>query len=204
METVLTKHADMVKFIANSKGNMIVSGPPGCGKSFTARQMFPEAKFLRGGISAPALIRHLAVLAYDEQPKTVILDDCEDLIKQNLNLFKAILDTDYPYAEWERSMGPTLKALKKDPNEKSMFLYGCMIKFFNGVGLTIPTDKMQFIVLTNETINNQALLSRCDYGTCMPDFKWVCDALQLSPEQAEALKQKYSGADIRRAAMVMP
>lgn len=198
MSKSLATYQSLKTFIGNDN-NIIVSGPPGCGKSFAVRKTYPEGKVIRGGISAAAFIRHLAVLAYDDQPKTVILDDSEDLIKQNLNLFKAILDSDYPYAEWEKTMGPTLRTLQKDPNPKSMFLHGCMMKFFNGVGLTIPTDKMHFIVLTNENITNTALLSRCEYGVCVPDFQWVCDALKLTKTKAAALQKQYSGNDIRKA-----
>lgn len=76
--------------------SIIVSGPPGLGKSFTVEQVLEkqgvEHDIISGTITAPGL--YIALYNMSEGG-VVVLDDCDDVFRDEtcLNLLKAVLDS---------------------------------------------------------------------------------------------------------------
>ena len=78
---------------------LIVSGPPGLGKSYTLEKKAEELEgtsrpvtIISGSISAPGL---LIALHEHREGGTIVLDDCDDVFRDEttLNLLKAVLDS---------------------------------------------------------------------------------------------------------------
>ena len=87
------------RLVENKIPALIVSGPPGLGKSYTletkADQLEGSDKpvtIISGSISAPGL---LIALYEHREGGTVVLDDCDDVFRDEttLNLLKAVLDS---------------------------------------------------------------------------------------------------------------
>ena len=88
------------RLVENKIPAMIVSGPPGLGKSYTleqkVREMAEAKKFpgeiISGTISAPGLI--MTLHEYREGG-TIVADDCDDIFRDEtcLNILKAVLDS---------------------------------------------------------------------------------------------------------------
>lgn len=78
--------------------SLIVSGPPGLGKSYTVEKVLREQKdideydVLSGTISAPGLYM---TLYQQRDGGVVVLDDCDDVFRDEtcLNILKAVLDS---------------------------------------------------------------------------------------------------------------
>ena len=78
--------------------SLIVSGPPGLGKSYTVEKVLREQKdksdydVLSGTISAPGLY---LTLYQQREGGVVVLDDCDDVFRDEtcLNILKAVLDS---------------------------------------------------------------------------------------------------------------
>ena len=78
--------------------SLIVSGPPGLGKSFSVEQTLqkerkPETyRVISGGISSPGLYINLYEMREDG---VLVLDDCDDVFRDeaSLNILKAVLDS---------------------------------------------------------------------------------------------------------------
>lgn len=87
----------MAKRVTDGKlPSLVVSGPPGLGKSYTVEQVLEssgvEHDIMRGTISAPGL--YIALWGMKDGG-VVVLDDCDDVFRDEtcLNLLKAVLDS---------------------------------------------------------------------------------------------------------------
>jgi hypothetical protein len=142
----------------------ILSGPPGVGKTYGTQDECLKGKVkyitLAPGLKDIQVAIKLAVAVYElEEDETlaVILDDADDLVfgdYDTLNKWKiAMGDVDYdmgliPSYNHSSSMTNTISTLTKHKKMKIVEA----IKSFQGetdIGLSIPTDRVRFIVLCN-------------------------------------------------------
>ena len=116
---VLSRMADrVVKAGAHKLPALVVSGPPGLGKSYTIIQRLAESgvghDVIRGTISSPGLY-----LALWEQREggVVVLDDCDSVFRdeETLNLLKAVLDSSARRIVSYRKMARWLQDLDVPP-----------------------------------------------------------------------------------------
>lgn len=157
MMTIMTK-----AMMVGSIRGMIISGPPGVGKSYGVEQeirkmdMFTDlgggrrkAEMVKGAMSPRGLYEKL----YDFSGKgdVLVFDDCDDVLKdsQSLNLLKASLDSSATrYLTWASDR------MKDGPPNR-----------FEFKGSVMFITNMDFEKVTGKTLKPHidALLSRCHY-----------------------------------------
>lgn len=147
----------------------ILSGPPGVGKTYGTQEECVKGKIkyikIEPGMTDIALTIKLACAVYSlrsTEELVVILDDADDVVfsdYQTLNKWKiAMADTDYdqgliPTYNHPVSMTNTLTSLQKqaenDPSRQG--IVDALKSFMSpdSVGVSIPTDRVRFIVLCN-------------------------------------------------------
>lgn len=153
----------------------ILSGDPGVGKSYGTAEECQNAgvKYLviPPGISDIALTIKLAWGVYnlkDEEELVVILDDADDVVFGNystLNKWKiAMSDTDYdmgliPTFNHPVSMTGTMAGLVKAGKDE---LVEALQNFqsIDEVGVTIPMDRVRFVILCNVDFEDPKAFSR--------------------------------------------
>ena len=154
----------------------ILSGPPGVGKTYGTQDECNKGnvKYVKiepGSTDINIAIRlacGVASLKNDEE-LVVLLDDADDLVfsdYETLNKWKiAMADVDYeqgiiPTYNHMSSMTNTLISLEKDPSKKEVVN---AIKQFipnDSLGLSIPTDRVRFIVLCNLDLEDPKAFGR--------------------------------------------
>jgi hypothetical protein len=167
-----------VKVVA--KRHNILSGPPGVGKTYGAIDEANKGKVkyikIEPGSSDVQIATRLACAVYDlkkDEELIVIIDDADDLVfgdYKTLNKWKiALSDTDYeqdiiPTYNHMVSMTGTLNSLEKqaliDPSKKHIIK--AIKKFIpnDSLGLSIPMDKVRFIILCNLDFEDSKVFSR--------------------------------------------
>lgn len=154
----------------------ILSGPPGVGKTYGTQDECNKGnvKYIKiepGSTDINIAIKlacGVASLKNDEE-LIVLLDDADDLVfgdYETLNKWKiAMADVDYeqgiiPTYNHMSSMTNTLLTLEKDPSKKEVV--NAIRKFIptDSLGLSIPTDKVRFIVLCNLDLEDPKAFSR--------------------------------------------
>lgn len=110
----------MARRVAEGKlPSLIVSGPPGLGKSYTVEQVLEqdevEHDLMRGTISAPGL--YIALWGMRDGG-VVVLDDCDDVFRDEtcLNILKAVLDSSSRRVVSYRKRAHWLEELGIDPS----------------------------------------------------------------------------------------
>lgn len=167
-----------VKVIA--KRHSILSGPPGVGKTYGAVDEANKGKIkyimIEPGSSDIQIAIKLAYAVYHlkkDEELIVIIDDADELVfgdYKSLNKWKiALADTDYeqgiiPSYNHMVSMTGTLNSLEKqaitDPSKNTMIK---AIKHFipsDSLGISIPTDRVRFIILCNLDFEDPKIYSR--------------------------------------------
>ena len=153
----------------------VLSGPPGVGKTYGTTEECENANVkyivIPPGTSDPALIMKVAWGVYnlgEDEELVVILDDADDVVfgdYKTLNKWKiALADTDYdlgliPTLNHSVSMTGTINQLEKVGKEK----LAEALKSFQSpdeVGVSIPTDKVRFIILCNLDLEDPKVFSR--------------------------------------------
>lgn len=143
----------------------ILSGPPGVGKTFGTQDECNKGnvKYIKiepGSTDINIAVKLACGVASleDNEELIVLLDDADDLVFGNyatLNKWKiAMADTDYeqgiiPSYNHMSSMTTTLLTLEKDPSKKAVVKALKQFIPVDSLGLSIPTDKVRFIVLCN-------------------------------------------------------
>ncbi len=154
----------------------ILSGPPGVGKTYGTQDECNKGnvKYIKiepGTTDINIAIRlacGVASLKKNEE-LVVLLDDADDLVfsdYETLNKWKiAMADADYeqgiiPTYNHMSSMTNTLISLEKDPSKKEVV--NAIKKFIpnDSLGLSIPTDKVRFIVLCNLDLEDPKAFGR--------------------------------------------
>lgn len=167
-----------VKVVA--KRHNILSGPPGVGKTYGAVDEANKGKIkyimIEPGSSDIQIATKLACAVYNlknDEELVVIIDDADDLVfgdYKTLNKWKIALgDTDYeqgiiPTYNHMVSMTGTLNSLEKqaivDPSKKEVIK--AIKKFIpnDSLGLSIPMDKVRFIILCNLDFEDPKVFNR--------------------------------------------
>lgn len=154
--------------LAVKKGDvraMIVSGPPGVGKSFgvenvlqkddlfnTIAQRKPRYEVVKGNMSALGLYAKL--YEYSEQGNVVVFDDCDDVLMDqlSLNILKGALDSsDRRFINWNLDSRLLRKEDIPDRFE------------FRGSAIFITNIKFEYVRSKKLRAHLNALESRCHY-----------------------------------------
>ena len=159
----------------------ILSGPPGVGKTYGTIDECETAKvkyiLIPPGISDLELIVKIAAAVYLLKPNqelVVILDDADDVVFQDygtLNKWKiAMADVDYnlgiiPALNHPVSVNGTIKSLEKQVeagNASKQMLIDALMSFQSpdSLGLSIPTDRVRFVILCNLDLEDPKAFSR--------------------------------------------
>lgn len=144
---------------------MIVSGPPGVGKSFgveavlqkddlfnTIAQRKPRYEVVKGNMSALGLYAKL--YEYSEQGNVVVFDDCDDVLMDqlSLNILKGALDSsDRRFINWNLDSRLLRKEDIPDRFE------------FRGSAIFITNIKFEYVRSKKLRAHLNALESRCHY-----------------------------------------
>lgn len=153
----------------------ILSGPPGVGKTYGTTEECENASVkyivIPPGITDAALVMKIAFAVYNLKPDEeliVILDDADDVVfsdYKTLNKWKiALADTDYelgliPTLNHAVSMTGTINQLEKVGKQE----LADALKSFQSpdeVGVSIPTDRVRFIILCNLDLEDPKVFSR--------------------------------------------
>ena len=163
-----------------AKRHSILSGGPGVGKTYSAVDESNKGKvkyiMIEPGSSDVQIAIKLACAVYnlkDDEELIVIIDDADELVfgdYKTLNKWKiALADVDYdqgiiPTYNHMVAMTGTINSLEKqaatDPSKKEMIK---AIKAFipnDSLGLSIPMDKVRFIILCNLDFEDSKVFSR--------------------------------------------
>jgi hypothetical protein len=154
----------------------ILSGPPGVGKTYGTQDECNKGnvKYVKiepGSTDINIAIRLACAVASlkKNEELVVLLDDADDLVfsdYETLNKWKiAMADVDYeqgiiPSYNHMSSMTNTILNLEKDPSKKEVV--NALKKFIpnDSLGLSIPTDKVRFIVLCNLDLEDPKAFGR--------------------------------------------
>lgn len=164
------------KKIVEASKHTILSGPPGVGKTYGTQDECNKGNVKYIKIEPGSTDINIAIkLAYavsslkKNEELVVLLDDADDLVfsdYETLNKWKiAMADADYeqgiiPTYNHMSSMTNTILSLEKDPSKKDVVK---AIKQFipnDSLGLSIPTDKVRFIVLCNLDLEDPKAFGR--------------------------------------------
>jgi hypothetical protein len=153
----------------------ILSGPPGVGKTHGTIDECKKGKVnyitIPPGISDIAMIVKMACAVYalkDDEELVVLLDDADDVVfgdYKSLNKWKiAMADVDYelgliPALNHQVNLTNTIIQLEKQNRPDVVKALKAFIPS-DGLGITIPTDKVRFIILCNVDLENPKTFSR--------------------------------------------
>jgi len=153
----------------------ILSGPPGVGKTYGTTDECNKGNVkhvvIPPGASDVDVTMKLAAGVYTLQPNeklVVILDDADDVLFNEYPRFNrwkiALGDVDYDQGiipTWNHpvKMTSTMDTLRK---ENKTLLYDALTHFTeeNSLGVTIPTDRVRFVVLCNLDLEDPKAFSR--------------------------------------------
>jgi hypothetical protein len=154
----------------------ILSGPPGVGKTYGTQDECNKGKVKYIKIEPGSTDINIAIkLACgvanlkDDEELIVLLDDADDLVfgdYATLNKWKiAMADVDYeqgiiPSYNHMSSMTNTILTLEKDPSKKEVVKALKQFIPADSLGLSIPTDKVRFIVLCNLDLEDPKAFGR--------------------------------------------
>lgn len=154
----------------------ILSGPPGVGKTYGTQDECNKGnvKYIKiepGTTDINIAIRLACGVSSlkNNEELIVLLDDADDLVFSDydtLNRWKiAMADADYeqgiiPTYNHMSSMNQTIQSLEKDPSKKEVV--DALKKFIpkDSLGLSIPTDRVRFIVLCNLDLEDPKAFGR--------------------------------------------
>lgn len=157
----------------------ILSGPQGVGKTYgtidECRQAGAKYIVISPGTSDVDLITRVACGVYSLAPGeelVVILDDADDIVFKDyatLNKWKiAMADVDYeldiiPSLNHPRSMNTIIQGLEKQvkANPRKQLPLDALKHFStdDGLGITIPTDRVRFVILCNLNLEDSKSFS---------------------------------------------
>lgn len=145
---------------------LIVSGPPGVGKSFGIEKILDmyrsqgrlqqqpnkDYEFIKGGVTAIGLYK--ALWDNSQRGNVLVFDDCDSVLwdEQCLNLLKAVLDSGKKRKVHWRSES---HALNKEDIPKEFDFEGCVIFITNLNFETVRSKKI--------APHLEAIMSRCHY-----------------------------------------
>lgn len=157
--TTAFKKAD-VKFQA--KRHHYIVGPSGIGKSVTVRNTAKKHKIklieIIGVASMNAIAIQLALAAYNAQGKELFIwvDDCDSVFmdRTSLSVMKGTLDEDRNVFSWNKNLSHQIQVYENSENEKEQLIAEALRHYQNkdGVGVSIPTDNINFIVTSNHPL----------------------------------------------------
>jgi hypothetical protein len=162
----------------------ILSGPPGVGKTYGTQDECNKGNVkyvkIEPGTTDINIAIRLACGVYSlkkNEELVVLLDDADDLVfsdYETLNKWKiAMADADYeqgiiPTYNHMSAMNNTIASLEKDTSKKDIVT---AIKAFqpkDSLGLSIPTDRVRFIVLCNLDLEDTKALGRGKIKSAIP------------------------------------
>ena len=171
---------------------LIVSGPPGVGKSFgvesvlqkddlftTLAQRKPKYEIVKGNMSALGLYAKL--YEFSEKGSVVVFDDCDDVLMDqlSLNILKGALDSnDRRYINW--NLDSRLLRTEGIPDRFE----------FCGSAIFITNVKFEFVRSKKLRAHLQALESRCHYIDLQMDTERE-RMLRVKQIVSEGMLQKY-------------
>lgn len=160
-----------------------IVSPPGLGKTHEVKRQLEKYKVyhmqVEGSNSLSDFVTRLAYYAYNANGRELVvwIDDCDDLFgtSEGMNVMKIAMAENNPAIIWNKQMGATIAAYRKNGNEE---LAEALEAFQSegGTGIRIPAENIRFIVTTNislcasrdagsnkKKINEGAVRSRCNY-----------------------------------------
>ena len=163
MTDKVTQAIGKVKLKHTPKRHHYLVGPPGIGKSVTvrntAKQHRVELNEITGVASMSAIAISLACFAYGAQGNDVFIwvDDCDSVFmdKASLSVMKGALDEDRNIFAWNKNMTNQIQVYENSSNERDHFIAEALRKYqtTDGVGISIPTDNMKFIITSNHSLS---------------------------------------------------
>lgn len=145
-----------------TKKNHYIVGPMGIGKSVTVRETAKKHKIplieITGVASMNALTIALALAAYNANGKDIFvwIDDCDCIVQDrtSLSVMKGALDEDRNLFAWNKNMTAQIQLYEKSPSEHEQLIAKALRKYQvpDGVGISIPTDNINFIITSNHSL----------------------------------------------------
>jgi len=174
--------------LVESSRHTVISGPQGVGKTYgtidECERAGIEKLIVAPGTSDVALAVALATKVYqlgEDDELVVILDDADDVVFGDygtLNKWKiALAEPDYnlgimPFYNHNTAMTGTINAIEKqaqaDPRHQSKLEALNAYLDPNGLGLSIPTEQVRFVILCNRDFEDPKQLPRGKLGSAIP------------------------------------
>jgi hypothetical protein len=146
------------------KRHHYIVGPSGIGKSLTVRNTAKEQKVniteITGVASMNAIAIELACAAYknrDNDKKLFVwIDDCDSVFidRTSLSVMKGVLDEDRNVFAWNKTVSAQVRAYENSDNAVDNYIAEALRYYQtpDGVGISIPTDNMHFIITSNHPL----------------------------------------------------
>lgn len=142
-----------------SKRHHYIASTPGAGKTWTVQNTADKYKVdlfkIQGVATMNAVAIQLATAAYNSPTKKMIIwiDDCDSLFieRDSLSVMKGALDEDRNILAWNKNMSAQIAIYERSNSASDVRRAEAMRNFQSedGVGISIPTDNMRFIITSN-------------------------------------------------------
>lgn len=219
LKTYVKKALGVSEDAITGKRHTYIYSKPGAGKTFTVEQTAKEHGItlvkIQGSSSLNAVASNLAFAEYSKPRGTIVvwIDDCDGLFRdaESLGVMKGVLDEDRNVFGWNKNLTISIRTLENGTLGEQKVAEALRAAQPDGsVGVSIPTDRMRFIITSNKELMNPngnlntqkkmdeaAIRDRVSYVpfnlTADDSWGWLAsivtstDALPISKHQARVL-----------------